>query len=216
MNPPIVAPTRRNVLVGAVSLAASPAFAALPADGRLAFAALRNGDRVGEHVMTFTRSGSVLKVVTDTTMRIALGPIPLFRYAHEAEEVWKDGRFERLKTSSSSNGKRERVLAVRQGGKVRIETGSGVVTASGNAAPLTHWNVEALDRPLFNPQTGELLDVRTRRHPGERLPPPQRGPATRWTVRGDAEIDNWYGESGVWAALRGRLPDGSELEYRPV
>ncbi|HEX6866102.1 MAG TPA: DUF6134 family protein, partial [Caulobacteraceae bacterium] len=83
-------------------------------------------------------------------------------------------------------------------------------------APLTHWNPAALDGPLFNPQTGQLLDVRTRRHAGERLPPPQRGPATRWTVRGDAEIDDWYDANGVWAALRGKLPDSSELEYRPL
>jgi hypothetical protein len=35
-----------------------------------------------------------------------------------------------------------------------------------------------------------------------------------WSVRGEAEIDDTYDESGVWTALRGKLKDGSMIEYR--
>ena len=70
--------------------------------------------------------------------------------------------------------------------------------------------------PLFNPQTGKLLKLSVR----------QRGPETiilgdgrslsaqRVSFTGDAQIDNWYDEAGVWTALRGRLDDGSTMEYR--
>ena len=32
--------------------------------------------------------------------------------------------------------------------------------------------------------------------------------------RGDAEIDDYYDEAGVWAGLSGELGDGSYMEYR--
>ena len=35
-----------------------------------------------------------------------------------------------------------------------------------------------------------------------------------WALRGEADIDNWYDRAGVWTGLKGRLPDGSTLEYR--
>ena len=38
--------------------------------------------------------------------------------------------------------------------------------------------------------------------------------ATRWSLRGESQIDNWYDQGGAWAALRGRLTDGSTMEYR--
>ena len=33
-------------------------------------------------------------------------------------------------------------------------------------------------------------------------------------MAGEAQIDNWYDEAGVWTALRGRLDDGSTMDYR--
>ncbi|MDO8324352.1 MAG: hypothetical protein Q7T23_15595, partial [Phenylobacterium sp.] len=57
--------------------------------------------------------------------------------------------------------------------------------------------------PLFNPQGGKILKVTVR-----------RGGANHWAVRGEAEIDNWYDEAGVWTALKGKLEDGSRIEYR--
>ena len=35
-----------------------------------------------------------------------------------------------------------------------------------------------------------------------------------WAVRGDAEIDDWYDTDGSWAALKGKLEDGSTMEYK--
>lgn len=211
--PHLPSPSRRAVLGLAAGLAAAPAFAAPPAGGRLRFAVLRNGAAVGEHLLAFTREGSVLKVTTDVGMTLRVGPVPVVRYIHRALETWRDGRFERLETTTSTNGRRERVLAVRDGGGLRIETAHGAATAPAGAAPLTHWNSAILAGPLFNPQTGKLLKVGASRHPGDSVPDSAE-PATRWTLRGDAEIDNWYDADGVWAALRGRLPDRSTLAYR--
>lgn len=206
---------RRAVLGGAaVALVAGPAWATPPASGRLRFAVWRSGVRVGQHEMSFVRTGALLNVTSDVGMTLRLGPVPLFRYAHHAVEQWRDDRFERLQTTSSSNGKRERVTAVRSPQGVRIETLAGSTSASARAAPLTHWNPDVLAGPLFNPQTGRLLAVSATRHLAEPLPGGNVGKGTRWALSGDAQIENWYDEAAVWAALRGRLPDGSIMEYR--
>jgi hypothetical protein len=33
---------------------------------------------------------------------------------------------------------------------------------------------------------------------------------------GESQIDDWYDSAGEWVALRGKVKDGSVLEYRRV
>jgi len=198
--------TRRSLAALAAGILATPGWAAPPSGGRLAFAVFRKQAQVGEHRMVFTRTGGLLDIVTEVEMRLAVGPIPLVRYSHRARERWRDGRFESLETSSSTNGRRDRVEARRDADAVLIATPRGERRMAGAAAPLTHWNPAILDGPLFNPQTGAPLKLTTQR---EAAPP-----GVRWLIRGEAEIDNWYDEAGVWRALRGKLPDGSWMDYR--
>jgi hypothetical protein len=47
-----------------------------------------------------------------------------------------------------------------------------------------------------------------------RLPDGRSIQATKVTLIGDTEIVDWYDETGAWVALRGRLKDGSYLDYR--
>ncbi len=197
---------RRALLaLGLVGLVPGVALAGAPTNRRLSFTVLRNGTRVGEHVMTFAGDLASPTVTTDVRMSVRVGPVPVFRYRHHAVERWVGGQFSSLETNSDSNGKAERVSARRTDAGVVIQTPKQKITAAIGTKPFTHWNSEVLDGPLFNPQTGKLLKVAVR----------QVSPR-HWAVRGDAEIDNWYDEAGVWNALKGRLSDGSLLEYRRI
>jgi hypothetical protein len=61
-------------------------------------------------------------------------------------------------------------------------------------------------------------------HPPHVQPAGRQGPeglatkvaANHWAVRGEAEIDDWYDANGQWQALRGKLDDGSMMEYRRI
>lgn len=195
---------RRTLLAaGLGTLLPAPVLAAVPASGRLAFAVFRNGTKVGEHRMSFDGAAGDVAVTTEVEIVVRLGPVPVYRYRHQASERWAGGRFERLSTTTVANGSRKQVTATRGGSGVTIQGPAGRVQAPPAAAPLTHWNPQALDQPLFNPQEGKLLKVTVRR----------TGPG-RYAIRGDAEIDNTYDEAGVWRALRGKLEDGSTMEYR--
>lgn len=210
-------PTRRFLFAaGSLILLPGRALAAPapPPGRRLAFAVFRNGARVGDHVMTFTGEAGGVTVSTRVSMTVKLGPVPVYRYAHRAVERWSAGRFASLETTTNGNGKIQSVSARRTDAGVVIEGGKGGrITAPSSALPLTHWNPEALSGPLFNPQEGKMLKLLARRAGRETV---NGAPATRWSLTGEAQIDNWYDANGAWVALRGKLTDGSIMEYRRV
>ena len=208
--------SRRTLLAGGLSLLTQPALAAGPAGGRLAFAVYRNDVKVGEHLMVFSGDPSAPVVTTDVSMQVRLGPVPVYRYTHHAVERWIGGRFSSLDTSTNSNGKREKVTARRSAEGLTIDTLKGPVAAPPSAAPFTHWNSEVFGKPLFNPQEGKMLKVSASRKGASQiaLASGRKVDAQLWSIRGEAEIDDWYDASGVWTGLKGRVQDGSMIEYR--
>jgi len=213
------APTRRMLLAaGAALLTPGLARAApgSPPGGALAFAVFRNGVRVGDHAMTFTGAAGAMTIVTRVAMTVRLGPVPVYRYSHRATERWSGGQFVGLETVTDGGGRKQSVSARRTAGGIVIQSGAGRVEAPATALPLTHWNPAALAGPLFNPQEGKLLKVSARRVGREAVKRADGGrvDAVRWTLTGEAQIDDWYDDAGTWVALRGKLPDGSTMEYR--
>ena len=201
---------RRSLLMGASAAVLAPVLArAFPSQFRaIAFAVFRNGRHIGEHRVTLEPAGGSLKAAIEASMVVTLGFVPVFRYRHRSEELWREGRFETLASATSTNGRREQVNAAAQAAEVHIQTLIGAWTAPPAAAPLSHWNPEVLTRPLFNPETGKLMRLSAQQAP---LP---GGAGTRWRLRGEADIDDWYDNEGVWQGLTGRLPDKSLVEYR--
>lgn len=206
--------SRRIFLAGVLVAMAEPALAA--PSSRLAFQAFRKGERIGEHKLTFQRAGDDLTVLTEAEMRIALGPVTLLRYRHTATERWSAGRFASLSTRTSSNGRLQQVTAEAAADGVTVQGPAGLRRAPPGTLPLTHWNSACMNAALFNPQDGKLLRVNTVRRGPETVITASGAAlsAVRYSLTGDAEIDDWYDADGQWAALRGRLKDGSILEYR--
>jgi hypothetical protein len=202
--PHVQSPTRRLILTGAAAISLLPR-TATAALRPLSFAVFRNGVKLGEHHMTFAGSDDEVIATSDVAMSAKLGPVTVYRYRHQATERWTGGRFASLATRTDANGKRRTVMAERRGGGILIACAVGQIAAPGDAAPLTHWNPKAFAGPLFNPQEGKMLKVSARR----------TGPG-HWAVRGEAEIDDWYDDAGAWTALKGKLDDGSALEYRRI
>lgn len=213
--------TRRLVIGGTAALACAPALGALAdalqaARRDVVFDVWRNGARIGTHRVSFRDGDRDFVASIDAQFLVKLGPIPLFHYHHQAQETWRGGQFAALQSHTDSNGKQEHVSAVSTAGGVAIVTGNGRLTAPAGAHPLTHWNPAVLEGPLFNPQTGAPLshEVVTRSEGQSlRLPDGRVARATRYTLTGDGVVIDWYVD-GAWAALRGKLKDGSWLDYR--
>jgi hypothetical protein len=172
---------------------------------------------IGAHRVAFEGDGADLKVRTHVDFLVKFGPIPVFRYAFQSLETWRGGVFSALDSEAETNGRRDQVQAVSGPSAVTIQTAQGRShTAPADALPLSHWNPRALRNPLFNPQTGALLKERIGRQDGEtlRLADGRAITTTKVTLIGDSEIIDWYDAAGAWVALRGRLKDGSYLDYR--
>jgi hypothetical protein len=195
-------PSRRLVLAGGLVLPLAPRLA-FAAPKNLAFAVFRNGSKIGEHHVSFSGDDAGLTAVTDAIMVVKIGPIPVFRYHHHAVEKHAAGVFATLETNTITNGKDERVEAERAGGCIRVDCSYGKTTFAADTNPLNHWNEQIFAGPVFNPQTGKIMKVRT----------VKVGPG-HWTIRGEAQIDDYYDEAGVWQSLTGKLDDGSKVEYR--
>jgi hypothetical protein len=193
---------------------------ALPSGGQLQFKVYRKGALLGEHAMTFTREAGQLVVQTHVDLLAKLGPVPLLHYQHEATERWTGDRFDSLQTTTTSNGKTQAVQAHRiDGGGLTIQPAEGAAyTARDGVLPLTHWNRQMMDAALFNPQDGKMLREQATARGAEavQLADGRTVAATRYSLYGDSQIDDWYDSTGVWTALRGKIKDGSTLDYRRV
>lgn len=197
--------SRRAILAAGLILPLTPSLVRA-ASKTLTFAVFRNGSKIGEHHVVFSGEGGALTASTDATMTVKIGPVPVFKYHHRALERRNDGMFASLETTTTTNGKDEHVTAERTGGGIRVDCTYGKATLAADANPMTHWNPQIFGgTPLFNPQTGKMLKVKTARVAPNHV-----------TIRGEAEIDDFYDEAGAWQALTGKLDDGSKVEYRRV
>jgi len=188
-----------------------------PSKRRIAFDVWRNDQMIGAHTVDIEGDDTDLKVHTQVDFLVKFGPIPVFRYAFQSHETWRNGRFSAIESRTETNGRGDQIHAVSGASGVTIQSGRGQIhTVPADALPLSHWNPRALRNPLFNPQTGALLKERIAHQEGEtlRLPDGRAVQTTKVTLVGDTEIIDWYDESGAWVALRGRLKDGSFLDYR--
>ncbi len=196
---------RRAVLAGGLLLPLMPRLA-LAAPKTLSFAVFRNGSHIGEHHVNFSGDDANLTATTDAVMLVKIGPVPVFRYHHHALEKHAGGVFASLETSTTTNGKDEHVVAERTSAGVHVDCPYGKSVLSADANPMNHWNEQIFTgAPLFNPQTGKVLKVHVAKvAPGH------------VTIRGEAEIDDFYDEGGAWQSLTGKLDDGSKVEYRRI
>jgi hypothetical protein len=203
--PEFTAVSRRAVLACGLMLPLAPRLA-LAAPKNLVFAVFRNGSKIGEHHVNFTGDDASLTATTDATMTVKIGPVPVFRYHHHAVEKHAGGAFASMETTTSTNGKDERVVCERNAGGLHMDCTYGKTVLSADTNPMNHWNEQIFSGgPLFNPQTGKILKVHVAKvAPGH------------VTIRGETEIDDFYDDGGAWQSLTGKLDDGSKVEYRRI
>jgi hypothetical protein len=188
---------------------------AVAASGRLLFHVLRKGTKIGEHRVSFSAAGDDTLVDIDVAVTVMLGPITLLKYTHHDSERWRAGRFESLESHTVANGAQQK-LSARRSGESILADGSkrGRLTLSGAAAPMSHWNGDAMRAPLFNPQDGRMMKVGCAHSNGRfALPDTKVVAASKVVITGESEITDWYDASGAWLALRGKVADGSLVDY---
>jgi len=197
---------RMTLLAIPAILAASlpaPVPAEPPAD--IVFDVYRNDTPFGEHAVRFqeTEAGD-LRVEIDIELEAGFGPVTVFRYEHEAEEIWNDGALARLEAATFKDGDWNRVEVERTGPEMMV-SGSAEMAY---LPPSSHWRGYSADTArILNTETGDPMPVEIEDLGMDRI---ETGAGTieaqHIRMSGTLTVDLWYDADGRWV--------GCEFEAR--
>ncbi len=210
---------RRRLLFAAAGLPAAavlPVVLPVPPSGGLTFALIRHGDSIGTHTIRFEPQGDTLTIRIDVEALVKFGPIPLVRYTHHNVEVWRGGRLDQLDSTTDKNGTRLFVTAHRTAaGLSVVGSAASAYIAPEDALPTTYWNKRLLISPMIGTQDGMLVHPAVRDLGADPVPVAggARIPATRYSLRGDLDLDLWYDQTSTWAGMEFSVADGSVIRY---
>jgi hypothetical protein len=186
-----------------------------PAD-RLAFRLMRHGSPIGTHVLTFRGGERDLDVTIAVEAAIRLGPIPLYRYQHNASEIWRDGRLQAVTGKTDKNGTLQEMHLERTAKGLSVQgTGTPLYLAPERVLPTTYWNKNILFVPLIGTQDGGLLHPRVTDRGNETVRNVD-GSEVRvrtWELSGDLNITVLYDDADHLAGMRVTIADGSLVSY---
>ncbi|WP_421786535.1 DUF6134 family protein [Hyphobacterium sp.] len=178
---------------------------AVPNEGRIEFDVYRGDSRFGSHILQFDTSGERLRVTSDVDLRVRFGPITVFRYQHDATEVYENGVLQSFEAETLKDGERLVVNLERSGDQI---TGRGTdvdgnpldIRHSASLILSSHWQgYEAGTDVILNTETGEEMPVTISDLGMETLTIGSREiEARRIRVEGSLTLDLWYGPDDEW------------------
>jgi len=181
----------------------------------IVFDVMRNGETIGEHIVTFLPTEEGLSVHSRLRIDIKFLGLTVYKYRYVSRSIWGGGRLLYLNASVDDDGKRHNVNVKHLNGRLHITGPAGPKFASPNAFPTNHWNVSVLRSDhVINTITGKLNRVNIERV-GDTTVTTNAGPrdATHYRYTGDLVADVWYDLMGRWVKLRFGAKDGSVVEY---
>ena len=197
------------------SVLVAPASAAVPESGRLEFEVLRNGDPLGRHILTFEERGDELFVDVDVELKVRIGPITPFFYAHDVREEWEDGNLVSLRSTTRKDGRDFRVEATRTAdGKLAVASTEFTGEVPGDVPPSTWWNNAVLERgQILSTESGKAIPAEATFIGRETIiAEGQEIEANRWRMVSELTIDLWYDDAGRWVKCQFEAR-GSTIEY---
>jgi hypothetical protein len=227
MESPMIVTSRRRFMTAtaaAAGLTVLPRFTSaadcpLPPSGRIVYRVRRNGDPVGEHVATFARDGPELRVTNDIELVVTVIGIPVYRYEHRNEEIWRHGILQSASSRTNKDGKKFDLTAERRDGTLHVEGRKGKLSLDGDVLTTSLWHPDTPKvTQLLDIEDGVVKDVRATEKGRERVSGP-RGKLAAWHYRinGDMTRDLWYGdECRLLRVAFDTSKDGSRITLEPT
>jgi hypothetical protein len=213
-------------LIFALFLLATSSTAALASDdfpygSSLSFAAIRNGQTIGHHRLTFQKNGDQLTVSTAIDLAVKIMGVTAYRYMHRAQEVWSGDIFQGLTAQTDDDGKKYAIQIRRDGAALTVERNARLrdgpvrTTLPPQLLPSTHWNVRQIRQSaLVNTQTGTEARIQVSVLGRETIRTANASiDSTHYRYSGDLVMDQWFDDAGRWAKTSFTASDGSTIEY---
>lgn len=205
------------IAAGALVLAAAPAWSDARANV-YQFDVFYDDRPIGEHRWEIVRDGEFTRVKSHAAFQFKLLFVTVYRYRHQANELWRNGCLIAMASATDDNGQPFQVAAERRQGRLELtrrepQKQTDRIDAD-CPATFAYWDPERLRRDsLINVQSGEAPATTLTREGTEVL---DGVSALRYRLEVDQmpAITLWYRErDGQWLKLRTRRNDGV-LEYR--
>lgn len=207
----------RTLIIAILSLVVTggAASANQPAPGRVEFEVLRNGQPFGRHAVTVTRRGDELVARTEVALRVAAGPVTLFRYEHECTETWSRQNLSGLDCATLRDGRRILVRAASRNGALHVAGANGDLVLPQEMRPTSWWvRPPAGADAMLDTESGARLPLRITNMGRETMTVAgQRIPVDHVRVQGTVTLDLWYDASGRWVGCAFTIR-GQRIEYR--
>ncbi len=180
----------------------------------LEFEVSYDGRKLGTHRYALTPEADALRVTSTTRLRYRLAFVPLFRYDHEANELWRDGCLVSLDATTNDDGTRYDVSARQDAGTLTLERRKPEATSetvpADCPASFAYWDRARLERSaLLNAQTGKLEGIAFRAE-GEDEVDGVAARRYRLTTGAGAELMLWYAaDDDRWLRLETRRDKGT-------
>jgi hypothetical protein len=176
----------------------------IPTGNEMHFKVLRNGTAIGDHLISFNRSGDDLAISITASLLVKIAMIPVFRYALTATERWSNGVFQTLDSAVNFNGAPLEVHAERVADGYNVRgTHVPLYKAPANTLPLTYWNRAMINGTILNIQTAHSYPVKVSSPGWYNLPAANGGTITaqRFNLTGKLRISIWYDQNNSWSGL---------------
>lgn len=198
------------------SVAATGHAAIVPPSGKLAFAVMRKGEKIGTHVLSFHRDQDRLDVDIKTRIAVKIAFITVYRFEHDGHEVWRDGKLIGMRTKTNDDGTDHTLtVSATGGGKLRVVGDGHELTAARNAVPASLWNPAFIrTHALMNSLVGTPLDIKVAYKGKQAITVKGRTvTAFHYSLTGEMPRELWYDEN--WVLIRMTLTgkDGSPVQY---
>lgn len=187
----------------------------MPAAGEWKFQVTLDGEPIGEHRFRLMATAAEQRTLTsEARFTVKLLGITVYRYRHDARELWRNGCLEALTAQTQDDGK---VTPV----DLRFPApGSALPPSEGMPAcamSFAYWNPAIRSQTqLLNAQTGKVDAVQmARQDEGSIDVRGETVAAVRWRITGPPQpIDLWYAADGAWIGLDSTVGGGRKLSYR--
>jgi hypothetical protein len=174
----------------------------------------RDGNVVGQHIVTFTRTDQGVRADSRADIDVGLLFMSAYKLRYQAHELWVDGKLQSIEASTNDNGDYIHLQATRDATGLQVETTKGAYETPATLA-ISHWNAALLKGGLMlNGMTGEVSTVEVFDQ-GIDTVETRSGSlhAHHYLYSGDLNGEIWYDAEGRWVKLRFRAEDGSMIDY---
>lgn len=175
----------------------------------------RDGEAIGNLLISFRKDGDQLQVDSTYTVEIRLMSIVLYRYRKTMSETYADGKLTAYRTEIDDNGTKSDVTVQKKDDGLIVFHPDGHYVAPADLIVTTYWPAATVHQTrMIDSSDGVIVDVKTSEVGTEDITVDGRSvPARHFRMTGDLERDLWYAATdGEWLKMRMKASDGSTIE----